>query len=299
MPADNQATTVTVMWWTVQIDGEQPAITPALTAEQALWTVQATLNQAGVPHQASNPQQITNPQTITRWVSGYEEQLRRTDLPNPTPWRQALYETIRTQHHPDATPPPPPTRIDPRPYSSRAPNLTQDTALQATIHQLYNLTQPLILAAALLTALYLQARYIGRHHPPTFLILAATTTLTFAVFTTQWLNRLDQPPNLNTMKWCTTCNTTTPTNHQHPRLRHRNHSDEYQRRRILNDYRNTVGEWCRGTQWCDPGGHTTTPTNPLTVDHTLPQSLGGTLQDGFRVICQRANSARGNKPIGT
>ena len=297
MPGPNTPITLTSMWWLVDVTGQDPALTPAINADQAQWTVQATLNATNSPHQAKKARQVTDSGEIDRWMTGYRQQLEDPNLPNPTAWRKALYETIRTQHLPDAPPTPLTPTWDARPITSRAPNM-QDTALRATAHQLVNAAQPTIAAVLLIVWLTTLWNTLAGYSFPLFTATAIISILIAVVFGVQWLNRLDQPTTLNTMKWCQHCNTTVQQGHKHSRRRQRNYQDENERRRILHDYRNTVGEWCRGTEHCDPGGHNTTPDNPLTVDHTHPQSKGGTLADGYRVICRRANSARGNRPIG-
>lgn len=46
-----------------------------------------------------------------------------------------------------------------------------------------------------------------------------------------------------------------------------------------------------------PGGCTLpiTPANPLTADHLVPISRGGSADDGLRTLCLFHNSSRGNR----
>ncbi|MFF1660833.1 HNH endonuclease [Streptomyces sp. NPDC055898] len=43
--------------------------------------------------------------------------------------------------------------------------------------------------------------------------------------------------------------------------------------------------------WCSFCGS----TKDLTGDHVLPVSMGGTIEDGIRVLCRSCNSRRGNR----
>ena len=80
--------------------------------------------------------------------------------------------------------------------------------------------------------------------------------------------------------------------HRGPCLQ-RDYQDERQRSAILADYRGTKGDLCPGTPWC------TTPNQPhpvasgdLTVDHRVPRAGGGTLADGYTVMCRAANTRK-------
>jgi hypothetical protein len=73
--------------------------------------------------------------------------------------------------------------------------------------------------------------------------------------------------------------------------RSRNTSDERLRRHILRDWRNRNGDICPGTPWCATEGEAHA-TRDLTVDHTIPQSAGGTLREGYSVMCRTANSRK-------
>lgn len=273
-------------WFTVEITGEnEPLLIPAVSKQSALWTAQAALDAVNSPHKPIRADHAKQ-RHVERWIDGYREQTEDPNLPNPTEWRRTIYETLRTQLN-EPTPEPTPIPTTPTPADR--------TALQATWWRITLIGRPTLLAVALLTLITTIGLALLPQRPALFILTTITLSLTAAIFVAEWLNRIDSP----TMKWCPQCNTAVPATHKHPRTKHnRNHNDENQRRRILNDYRNTVGEWCRGTPDCDPGGHTTSPNNPLTVDHVRPQSKGGTLEDGYRIICRKANSARGNKPIG-
>lgn len=72
----------------------------------------------------------------------------------------------------------------------------------------------------------------------------------------------------------------------------RNYRDENERRQILRRYRLEFGDVCPGSPWCSPTPH---PETDLTVDHIKPQQHGGTLADGYRILCRTANSKRGNQ----
>ena len=70
----------------------------------------------------------------------------------------------------------------------------------------------------------------------------------------------------------------------------RDYADERKRRAILDRYRLANGDRCKGTPWCDIPfvPHYTTD---LTVDHTVPRSAGGTLEQ-YSIMCRQANSKK-------
>ncbi len=72
----------------------------------------------------------------------------------------------------------------------------------------------------------------------------------------------------------------------------RNYRDERLRLQLLRQWREEHGDVCPGSQWCQPTPH---HTRDLTVDHIKPQAHGGTLQDGWRILCRQANSRRADR----
>lgn len=88
---------------------------------------------------------------------------------------------------------------------------------------------------------------------------------------------------------CLDCGTPTngsrcPTHH-----RPRNTTDEHRRRQLLTAWRQHHGDWCPGAADLNHPPH---PSTDLTVDHIVHQAHGGTLTDGWRILCRSANSAR-------
>ena len=90
------------------------------------------------------------------------------------------------------------------------------------------------------------------------------------------------------LRYCPHCRTL----HRGPCLQ-RDYQDERQRLHILADYRGQRGDVCPGTPWC------TTPNQPhpvasgdLTVDHTRGRAQGGTLNQGWAVMCRTANTRK-------
>lgn len=98
---------------------------------------------------------------------------------------------------------------------------------------------------------------------------------------------------------CLTCGT--PTTHTCPRCGrqqsttqkkgNRDTADERARRHILQQWRVVHGNICPGTAWCATPGEPH-PTKDLTVDHIIPQSAGGTLDQGWEIMCRSANSRK-------
>lgn len=76
---------------------------------------------------------------------------------------------------------------------------------------------------------------------------------------------------------------------QHDR---RDIADEKARIQILKHWRDTHGDYCPGTPWCDTP-NVPHPTRDLTVDHIKRRRNGGTLTDGHRIMCRTANTRRG------
>jgi hypothetical protein len=66
--------------------------------------------------------------------------------------------------------------------------------------------------------------------------------------------------------------------------------EEPLQQRILKQWRTEHGNLCAGIPELDHAPHYTLH---LSVDHLLPQSLGGTLADGYRVVCTQINATRG------
>jgi len=70
----------------------------------------------------------------------------------------------------------------------------------------------------------------------------------------------------------------------------RDYPDERARRLILEQWRDQVGNICAGIPDRDHPPH---PTPDLTVHHLNPRAHGGTLQDGWTVICRSLNAQLG------
>lgn len=96
------------------------------------------------------------------------------------------------------------------------------------------------------------------------------------------------PPRLRP---CVTCGVPTRNTRCPQHSIGRDYKDERRRMQLLADYRNTHGDVCPGTPWCDTP-NTPHPTTDLTVDHIKRRIDGGTLNDGWRIMCRTANSRR-------
>lgn len=70
----------------------------------------------------------------------------------------------------------------------------------------------------------------------------------------------------------------------------RDYADEAKRRAILKQWVSTRGYVCPGWQ---PSRHEPHPSTDLTVHHHLPRAHGGTLEDGYSVLCRSENSRLG------
>jgi 5-methylcytosine-specific restriction endonuclease McrA len=61
--------------------------------------------------------------------------------------------------------------------------------------------------------------------------------------------------------------------------------------------RAAINKWVRDNGYVCPGWarppHDADPANPLTADHVVPNSAGGSADDGIRVLCRECNSRRG------
>lgn len=94
--------------------------------------------------------------------------------------------------------------------------------------------------------------------------------------------------------YCPQCGKLHRNNPHDPHLAgNRNYQDERQRAAILRQWRNTHGNICPGTPWCKTP-NIPHPCDDLTVDHVKPKAAGGTLADGWRIICRWGNTSRGN-----
>lgn len=77
------------------------------------------------------------------------------------------------------------------------------------------------------------------------------------------------------------------------RKTNRDIADEEARRKILKQHRAIHGDACLGTPWC-PVPNVAHACDDLTVDHVVAQARGGTLSDGYEVMCRSANSRKGS-----
>lgn len=262
------------MWWRVPITGSngQFKLVPALNARQAQTTVNEMLNQAGYAHHADAAQVATETDKL-RWLDDYQ---LAVDQGVVDEWDRTVYRALTTPNTDLATITPAPSHIPTR----RAPVVDAGRATGQRLGRLLFLS-----AVGLLSMIAIPVvAFLWLAPPAEATAISLASILAGAVFLSEWLERTPHSHPL-------------PTNTQRslPKpARRRDWWDEAMRRRILKHHRRTRGNWCTGTQYCNPDGH---PTDDLTVDHKNPQSLGGTLADGWRVICRQANSARGNRPL--
>ena len=75
-------------------------------------------------------------------------------------------------------------------------------------------------------------------------------------------------------------------------LRTRDYTDENQRRQILADHIKIRGNVCLG--W-EPFNHKPHHTDDLTVHHLVARAKGGTLDQGYTIICRSINSKIGSR----
>ena len=255
---------VTGMLYVVPIEGNtRPTIEPAFTAEDARITVEHRLNQQGLPQHALQARPATD-RDVRDFINWYDSKIGNGV--NPPAHTQHVRQIIAAQFdHPTPAPPSRPILTTPAPQNT--------SALAATAWTLTQMGLSITVLTALTGTLWALA-YVLPLIP--YILTATICALTVAIFGAQWLNRL-HPTTLQ------------PTR---PHIEDRDYSDEYARRQILANHLQHVGPYCPGTEWCQPERH---PSDDLTVDHTHARSKGGTLADGYTVMCREANSRKGTR----
>lgn len=288
------AARVAALWFYVEVEGGYPyTVEPAASPFQAVASADAAFLAAGQPYRARSARPATSDE-VAAWARRHDAIVADRSLPSPAAHAQHKRELIRTsidgQNMPDLY-------VDDRPVWSRRPDPAATSAVAYTLHTLLNFGQVAGAAVAWIVGIFALAVWLLPYREGWILFLAVSGVFTLAlvVLTVAWLDRLGPNPRGVDMKFCTICNRAVAGTHRHRRAR--DHADEYARRRILSEYRAEHGEWCPGTRYCEPGGHTTDANNPLEVDHLVPRSRRGNLDDGYRVICRKANASRGARPL--
>ena len=87
--------------------------------------------------------------------------------------------------------------------------------------------------------------------------------------------------------WCPDCRAI----HRGRHKKQRGYADERARLQILREWKTIYGDICPGYLWCTTPNEPNTTTD-LTVDHTRAQRKGGTLTDGYTIMCRTANSRK-------